>query len=172
MQAVKGLSFDVCAGEIKSIIGPNGAGKSTALALISGAIAADSGTIKLGGHSVGQTPAYHRARLGLGRTFQHARLIPTLTVYENMMLGASVLGGRCEAEASRILHQINLEHVAHAFPGETNQYERKLIEIGTALAASPALLLLDEPGAGLSSAEIEQLASKVSDDRTGRNSDG
>lgn len=159
VQAVKGLSFDVCAGEIKSIIGPNGAGKSTALALISGAIAADSGTIKLGGHSVGQTPAYHRARLGLGRTFQHARLIPTLTVYENMMLGASVLGGRCEAEASRILHQINLEHVAHAFPGETNQYERKLIEIGTALAASPALLLLDEPGAGLSSAEIEQLAS-------------
>ncbi|NGX94097.1 MAG: ATP-binding cassette domain-containing protein [Candidatus Afipia apatlaquensis] len=159
VQAVKGLSFDVCAGEIKSIIGPNGAGKSTALALISGAIAADSGTIKLGGHSVGQRPAYHRARLGLGRTFQHARLIPTLTVYENMMLGASVLGGRCEAEASRILHQINLEHVAHAFPGETNQYERKLIEIGTALAASPALLLLDEPGAGLSSAEIEQLAS-------------
>ncbi|WP_024576613.1 MULTISPECIES: ATP-binding cassette domain-containing protein [unclassified Afipia] len=158
VQAVKGLSFDVRAGEIKSIIGPNGAGKSTALALISGAIAADSGMIKLGGYSVEQAPAYRRARLGLGRTFQHARLIPTLTVYENMVLGASVLGGRYAAEASRVLHQLALTHVAHAFPGETNQYERKLIEIGTALAASPALLLLDEPGAGLSSAEIEQLA--------------
>lgn len=158
VQAVKGLSFDVRAGEIKSIIGPNGAGKSTALALISGAIAADSGTIKLGGYSVEQTPAYHRARLGLGRTFQHARLIPTLTVYENMVLGASVLGGRYGAEASRILHQLDLLRVAHVFPGEANQYERKLIEIGTALAASPALLLLDEPGAGLSSAEIERLA--------------
>lgn len=158
VQAVKGLSFDVGAGEIKSIIGPNGAGKSTALALISGVIPADSGTIQLGGHSVGRAPAYHRARLGLGRTFQHARLIPTLTVYENMVLGASVLGPLSEAEASRILRQLDLVQVAHSFPGEINQYKRRLTEIGTALAANPRLLLLDEPGAGLSSAEIEQLA--------------
>lgn len=158
VQAVKGLSFDVSAGEIKSIIGPNGAGKSTALALISGAIAADSGAIKLGGYSVEDVPAYHRARRGLSRTFQHARLIPTLTVYENMVLGASVLGSHSEIEASGILRQLNLVRVANAFPGETNQYERRLIEIGIALAANPRLLLLDEPGAGLSSAEIEQLA--------------
>ncbi len=158
VQAVKGLSFDVSAGEIKSIIGPNGAGKSTALALISGVIAADSGTIELDGHSVEDAPAYHRARLRLGRTFQHARLIPTLTVYENMVLGASVLGSVSETEASRILRQLDLVHVTHAFPGQTNQYERRLIEIGMALAANPRLLLLDEPGAGLSSAEIEQLA--------------
>lgn len=158
VQAVKGLSFDVSAGEIKSIIGPNGAGKSTALALISGAIAADSGAIKLSGHSVEDVPAYHRARRGLSRTFQHARLIPTLTVYENMVIGASVLGSHSEIEASEILRQLNLVRVANAFPGETNQYERRLIEIGIALAANPRLLLLDEPGAGLSSAEIEQLA--------------
>lgn len=75
-----------------------------------------------------------------------------------MVLGASVLGNQCEIEASRILRQLNLVHVTHAFPGETNQYERRLIEIGIALAANPRLLLLDEPGAGLSSAEIEQLA--------------
>ena len=158
VQAVEGLSFDVRAGEIKSIIGPNGAGKSTALALISGAIAADSGAIKLGGHSVEDVPAYHRARRGLSRTFQHARLIPTLTVYENMVIGASVLGSHSEIEASEILRQLNLVRVANALPGETNQYERRLIEIGIALAANPRLLLLDEPGAGLSSAEIEQLA--------------
>lgn len=158
VQAVKGLSFDVSAGEIKSIIGPNGAGKSTALALISGAIVADSGAIKLGGHPVEDAPAYYRARRGLGRTFQHARVIPTLTVYENMVLGASVLGNRCEAEASRVLRQLELVHVTHAFPEETNQYERRLIEVGIALAANPKLLLLDEPGAGLSSSEIERLA--------------
>lgn len=158
VQAVKGLSFDVGAGEIKSIIGPNGAGKSTALALISGAIAADSGVIKLCGQSVEGVPAYHRARGGLSRTFQHARLIPTLTVYENMVIGASVLGSHSEIEATEILRQLNLVRVAHAFPGETNQYERRLIEIGIALAANPKLLLLDEPGAGLSSVEIEQLA--------------
>jgi branched-chain amino acid transport system permease protein len=158
VQAVKGLSFDVSAGEIKSIIGPNGAGKSTALALISGAIAADSGAIRLGKHSVEESPAYRRARRGMGRTFQHARLIPTLTVYENMVLGASVLGNQCEVEASKMLRHLNLVHVAHAFPGEANQYERRLIEIGIALAGNPRLLLLDEPGAGLSSAEIEQLS--------------
>lgn len=158
VQAVKGLSFDVSAGEIKSIIGPNGAGKSTALALISGVIAADSGTIKLDGYSIENAPAYRRARLRLGRTFQHARLIPTLTVYENMVLGASVLGGLCEAEASRIMCLLDLVRVAHVFPGQTNQYERRLTEIGTALAANPRLLLLDEPGAGLSLVEIEKLA--------------
>lgn len=165
VQAVKGLSFDVDAGEIKSIIGPNGAGKSTALALISGAIPADRGSIKLCGCPVEGAPAHRRARLGLARTFQHARLIPTLTVYENMVLGASVLGRYDEIEASRVLRQLNLVGVAQAFPGATNQYERRLTEIGTALAANPRLLLLDEPGAGLSSAEIAQLAGVLREQR-------
>ena len=75
-----------------------------------------------------------------------------------MVIGASVLGSHSEIEASEILRQLNLVRVANALPGETNQYERRLIEIGIALAANPRLLLLDEPGAGLSSAEIEQLA--------------
>jgi ABC-type branched-subunit amino acid transport system permease subunit/ABC-type branched-subunit amino acid transport system ATPase component len=158
VQAVKGLSFNVGAGEIKSIIGPNGAGKSTALALISGAIPADRGGIELCGHCVKEAPAYQRARRGLARTFQHARLIPTLTVYENMVLGASVLDRRDEIEASRVLRQLELVDVAQFFPAETNQYERRLTEIGIALAANPRLLLLDEPGAGLSANEIEQLA--------------
>ncbi|MDE5444342.1 ATP-binding cassette domain-containing protein [Bradyrhizobium sp. CSA207] len=162
VQAVTGLSFHVDAGEIKSIIGPNGAGKSTALALISGAIATDGGTIKLCGQSVETAPAFKRAQLGLGRTFQHARLIPTLTVYENILLGASVLGSatqRDEHQASHVLQQVGLEHVAQHYPDQTNQYERRLTEIGTAFAGNPRLLLLDEPGAGLSSADIEQLAS-------------
>ena len=165
VQAVKGLSFDVSAGEIKSIIGPNGAGKSTALALVSGAIAADRGRIEFCGHPVEEAPAYQRARRGLGRTFQHARLIPTLTVYENMVLGASVLGRFGEIEASRVLRQLDLVRVAQAFPEETNQYERRLTEIGSALAANPRLLLLDEPGAGLSSTEIEWLANLLREEK-------
>ena len=159
------MSFDVSAGEIKSIIGPNGAGKSTALALVSGAIAADRGRIEFCGHPVEGAPAYQRARRGLGRTFQHARLIPTLTVYENMVLGASVLGQFGEIEASRVLRQLDLVGVAQAFPEETNQYERRLTEIGSALAANPRLLLLDEPGAGLSSTEIEWLANLLREEK-------
>lgn len=165
VQAVKGLSFDVGAGEIKSIIGPNGAGKSTALALVSGAIAADRGRIELCGHSVEQEQAYQRARRGLGRTFQHARLIPTLTVYENILLGACILGRSGESEASMVLRQLDLVNVAQSFPEKTNQYERRLTEIGTALAADPRLLLLDEPGAGLSSTEIERLANLLREEK-------
>lgn len=158
VRAVSHLSFDVSSGEIKSIIGPNGAGKSTALALISGAIGADQGEIRIGGYPIQDMPAYRRARRGLGRTFQHARLIPTLTVYENMVLGAATLGRSDEIQASRVLRQLDLADVAQAFPDQINQYQRRLTEIGIALACSPRLLLLDEPGAGLSSAEIEKLA--------------
>lgn len=165
VQAVKGLGFDVSAGEIKSIIGPNGAGKSTALAIVSGAIAADRGKIEFCGHAVEGEPAYQRARRGLGRTFQHARLIPTLTVYENMLLGASIHGRSGEIEASRVLRQLDLVSVAQAFPEKTNQYERRLTEIGIALAADPRLLLLDEPGAGLSSTEIEWLANLLREEK-------
>lgn len=169
VQAVKDLSFHISAGEIKSIIGPNGAGKSTALALISGAISSDRGTVQLCGHDVENASAFRRARLGLGRTFQHARLIPTLTVYENMLLGASVLGKgdlRDEHHASEIIRQMGLEQVSHKFPDETNQYERRLTEIGIALAGDPKLLLLDEPGAGLSSTDIERLANLLRDQKT------
>jgi branched-chain amino acid transport system permease protein len=158
VRAVIGLSFDVSAGEIKSIIGPNGAGKSTALALISGAIGADQGEIRIGGYPIEDMPAYQRARRGLGRTFQHARLIPTLTVYENMVLGAATLGQSDEIQASRVLRQLDLADVAQVFPNQINQYQRRLTEIGIALACNPKLLLLDEPGAGLSSTEIEKLA--------------
>jgi branched-chain amino acid transport system permease protein len=161
VQAIDDLSFHVRAGEIKSIIGPNGAGKSTALALVSGAIECDRGEIHISGQRVDQAPAFRRARLGLGRTFQHARLIPTLTVYENIMLGASVLGSSGsmdEHHASSMLREMNLEEAAQKFPDETNQYEQRLAEIGIALAGDPKLLLLDEPGAGLSTADIQRLA--------------
>ncbi len=168
VHAVDDLSFTVRAGEIRSIIGPNGAGKSTALALVSGAIECDRGTIHISGQRVDQAPAFRRARLGLGRTFQHARLIPTLTVYENILLGASVLGSSGSADkhhASSVLKEINLGEVAQKFPDETNQYEQRLTEIGIALAGDPKLLLLDEPGAGLSAPDILKLADLLRDQK-------
>lgn len=166
IQAVQGLSLQVRAGEIKSIIGPNGAGKSTALALISGSIPSDHGTISLNGERIDQLPAYKRARAGMARTFQHARLISTLTVYENVVLGASNLGaGEAESIASAVMRELDLYKVASKFPDEVNQYERRLTEIATALAANPNLLMLDEPGAGLSETEIERLGEVLSKER-------
>ena len=159
--AVSGLDFDVHAGQIRSIIGPNGAGKSTALALISGALPSEAGSIVLRGAECRAMPADRRALAGLGRTFQHARLIPSLTVFENIVLGAS---GRRDtlraslAVASAMLDRFALRGVAGRYPDEFNHYQRRLTEIGIALAADPAVLLLDEPAAGLSNTEIDRLA--------------
>jgi branched-chain amino acid transport system permease protein len=166
--AVSDLTFDVAAGEIRSIIGPNGAGKSTALALVSGALPADAGSVQLAGEEFAGRPAHERARAGLGRTFQHARLIPTLTVFENIVLGASMLGGSrrdSEGRATCVLESLGLGAVAQRFPDEINHFERRLTEVGSALAARPALVLLDEPAAGLSAAEIELLANVLREER-------
>jgi branched-chain amino acid transport system permease protein len=159
--AVSDLSFAVKAGEIRAVIGPNGAGKSTALALVSGALDTDAGAVTLMGRDCTSHTADRRAKAGLARTFQHARLIPTLTVFENIVLGASI--GRCPpaqsvAIASEVLTQLGLDAVASKCPDEINHYERRLTEIGTALASKPSVLLLDEPAAGLSAAEVAALA--------------
>lgn len=168
VHAVSGLNFDVAPGEVRSIIGPNGAGKSTALALISGAIMADEGQVSLAGKDASDLPAYLRARTGLSRTFQHARLIENLTVFENIVLGASVAGGTREATengATRVLDELGLRASANRFPPQINHFERRLTEVATALAARPSLLLLDEPGAGLSDAELQLLAATLREQR-------
>jgi branched-chain amino acid transport system permease protein len=167
--AVHGVGFEVATGEIRSIIGPNGAGKSTALALISGALPADAGSILMDGQELNSRPAHERARAGLGRTFQHARLISTLTVFENIVLGASICGGSrrdSEMRAQYVLDRLGLRDAAQRFPDEINHFERRLTEIGSALAAQPRLLLLDEPGAGLSATEIEKLAGVLREQRS------
>lgn len=159
--ALTSLNFAVQAGQIQSIIGPNGAGKSTALALISGALPTDSGSITINGQSCSALTADRRAIAGLGRTFQHARLIPTLTVFENIVLGASsrsMSRRRSEAIATAVLDRLGLRPAAQRFPDEINHYQLRLTEIGVALALEPRVLLLDEPGAGLSASEIEGLS--------------
>jgi branched-chain amino acid transport system permease protein len=158
--AVSDLSFSLQAGEIRAIIGPNGAGKSTALALISGALKSEKGSVVLLGRECVSMAANHRALAGLGRTFQHARLIPSLTVFENIVLGSSC--GRKSltqtlSTAHSVLDRLDLGPDAQRFPDEINHYQRRLTEIGAALASSPCVLLLDEPAAGLSAAEIGAL---------------
>src|SRR5690242_2737344 len=86
--AVNDLTFDIQKGEILGLIGPNGAGKSTTFALISGALPLSAGEIVFRGASIGSQPPYRIARLGIGRTFQHVRLLPQMTVLENVALGA------------------------------------------------------------------------------------
>jgi len=173
--AVNDVAFHVDAGEIIGLIGPNGAGKSTTFNLISGVLPLTSGELRLRGQRIDGLPSRDVARLGLSRTFQHVKLVPDMTVLENVALGtylrtrsgavAAMLRtdraeeARAMAEAHRQLARIGLADAAHELAGNLALGPQRLVEIARALASDPSLLLLDEPAAGLRHKEKEALAS-------------
>jgi branched-chain amino acid transport system permease protein len=172
--AVKDISFSIRSGDIVGLIGPNGAGKSTTFNLISGVLPASGGEVLLQGRRVDGLPSRAIARLGLSRTFQHVKLVPDMTVLENVALGsylrtragtlrAMLRLDRAEeaqalAEAMRQLQRIGLEAHAHELAGNLALGPQRLVEIARALASDPSLLLLDEPAAGLRHKEKQVLA--------------
>ena len=156
ISAVDGVSLRVEQGERVALIGPNGAGKSTLFALISGELKANAGEIRLGGENIvaaahGMTPE-HRARLGLGRTFQTARLFAGLSVRENVEL-ARVAGGRGKDGVRDVLGEVGLDDGMEREAGVLAQGERKRLELAMVLAGEPRVLLLDEPTAGMGKEE-------------------
>lgn len=172
--AVNGISFAIRAGDIVGLIGPNGAGKSTTFNLVSGVLPLTSGEVELLGQRVDGRGSRDIARAGLSRTFQHVKLVPDMTVLENVALGcylrtksgtlAAMLGlDRAEemqarAEALRQLRRIGLAEQAHELAGNLALGPQRLVEIARALASDPSLLLLDEPAAGLRHKEKAALA--------------
>ena len=172
--AVNDLTFDIREGEILGLIGPNGAGKSTTFALISGALALSGGEILFCGESIGARPPYRIARLGIGRTFQHVRLLPRMSVLANVALGAYLRGragifraalrldraeeARTRAVAAGAIARVGLTVHLHDDAVSLPLGKQRIVEIARALAADPALLLLDEPAAGLRPAEKQALA--------------
>jgi branched-chain amino acid transport system permease protein len=172
--AVNDVSFEVAAGEIVGLIGPNGAGKSTTFNLITGLLELTRGEVRFRGASVAGKPSREIARLGVGRTFQHVRMIPTMTVLENVALGAHArthVGTlramlrldraeerRLLREAERQLARIGMQGQTHELAGNLALGPQRLMEIARALATDPALLLLDEPAAGLRLKEKQALA--------------
>jgi len=158
--AVNNVSFDIATHEMVGIIGPNGSGKTTMLNLISGALKPSDGRISLKGRSISDKPAQHIARSGVGRTFQLVRLLPGLSVLENVLAGA-VFGYRRrwgrEAEdfAQDILARVGLQGQEYAPVSSLTYIDQKRLELARVLAGEPQLLLLDEWLAGLNPTELE-----------------
>jgi branched-chain amino acid transport system permease protein len=172
--AVNDVSFDIRAGEIVALIGPNGAGKSTTFNLVTGVLSLTSGSVSLRGQPIGGMPSRAIAALGVARTFQHVKMIADMTVLENVALGGHLRGRmgatramlrldraeeqRLFAEAQRQLARIGLADRMHEPAGNLAMGPQRLLEIARALCTDPALLLLDEPAAGLRHLEKQALA--------------
>jgi branched-chain amino acid transport system ATP-binding protein len=163
--ALSSVSLRLARGEILGLIGPNGAGKTTLLNVLSGFQRPSSGTVTCGGRPLTAKPPAMFARSGVSRTFQNVRVFPALTVLENVELGALGQGvGRREARkrAWTLLETFGLTPQAQ-LPALSLPYgQERMLGIARALAQVPAFLLLDEPAAGLNSAESAELVARIS----------
>jgi branched-chain amino acid transport system permease protein len=171
--AVNDISFDIPAGKIDGLIGPNGAGKSTTFNLVTGVLSKTSGQVKFRGQDITALPSRAISRKGMARTFQHVKMIADMTVLENVALGAYARGSRgvlssmlrtnaaeerrLMKEAQRQLERIGMGEFLHEQAGNLAMGPQRLMEIARALCCDPALLLLDEPAAGLRHKEKQDL---------------
>ncbi len=174
LTAVNDISFEIAAGQIVGLIGPNGAGKSTTFNLITGVLGKTSGQVKFRGEEITALASRDISRKGMARTFQHVKMIPDMTVLENVALGAYTRGHkgvlasmlrinhaeeqRMMKEAQRQLERIGMGAYLHEQAGNLAMGPQRLMEIARALCCDPALLLLDEPAAGLRHKEKQALA--------------
>ena len=159
LAAVDDVSFTLARGEIVGLVGPNGSGKTTALNLISGALAADAGSIRLDGRELRSLAAHRIARLGVARTFQLVRILDGMSCRENVEAGLAfhpggAFGSAARATAERLLSRVGLRQDADAPAASLTYVDRKRVELARALALSPSLLLLDEWLAGLNPSEL------------------
>jgi branched-chain amino acid transport system ATP-binding protein len=168
LQVVDEFTFDVAEGEALGIVGPNGAGKTTLLNLVAGDLRADRGSVSLDGADISSLPAHRRCRRGIGRTAQIPRPFEGLTVFENVLVGATFgsggrLSGAADAAAVAAIEQAGMAAKANTVAGALTLLDRKRLELARALATQPRLLLLDEIAGGLTEAEVLELVDTIRD---------
>ena len=162
--ALAGASLEVSEGEILGIIGPNGAGKTTLFNVIAGVFKPTSGRVFFRGRNITSLPPHRRLRLGIARTFQLIKPFGSLSVYENILVGATATERSERAARSRadaVVDQLGLGRLAPQSAASVNGAEGKLLELARALATDPAVILLDEIFTGLNAEESAQLGGIV-----------
>ncbi len=181
--ALNGLSFSIEEGHICGLIGPNGAGKTTMFNVVSRIYQPTAGSVRYQGQELLNTPAHGIARLGIARTFQNLALFPTMSLLENVMVGAHSHGSvgflraiarvgaakennRVRDFAGDLLGQLGLGHLAFRPAAGLPFGTLKRLEIARALAAKPKFLLMDEPAAGLTHGEVDELGDTIQSIRT------
>jgi branched-chain amino acid transport system ATP-binding protein len=159
------VSLDVTEGEALGVIGPNGAGKTTLFALITGAVAPNSGTIRIDGRDITRLSAAERCRVGICRSHQVPQPFEKLSVFENLLVAACFGHGQGEREAAdaciEVLRETDLLAKANRLAGSLTLLDRKRLEMARALATRPRLLLLDEIAGGLTEGECAELVGTI-----------
>lgn len=173
------LNLSIGKGEIVGLIGPNGAGKTSLFNLITGFVPADAGAISINGERIDGLPSHRRARIGVARTWQNARIFTSLSVFDNLLIGArdypgeslfnnafrrrSLAEARAQsgARAEEVLARIRLDHKVNAFASDLSFGQQKLLAIGRALMNNGPCLLLDEPMAGVAGHIYETIGNVI-----------
>lgn len=186
VQTLRSISLDVRPGEIHAVIGPNGAGKSSLLNCFSGFYRPQSGSVRLKGREISGLSPHRRAALGIARTFQGIQTYPSLTARENILTGFHMrmktgpfsallwLGPtrreeeEFAAKAEEIIEFLELEEQRHTPVGDMSYGMRKRVDLGRAMALDASILIMDEPMAGMSNEEKEDLARFILDIREGK----
>lgn len=179
LTAVDSVSTSIKTGEVRGVIGPNGAGKTTLLNLIGGAIKPSVGSVTLDYLDITDCPAYRRAALGVGRTFQNLKLFDGMSVLRNVLVGSHLRGSagifgailglpsaseeerRLRMEAYAVLEMVGLSAQAEVDASSLSYGQKRLLEIARAMSSKPRLLLLDEPAAGLNPTEALALTQLI-----------
>lgn len=164
--AVKDVSFTVNSGEILGLIGPNGAGKTTLFNLVTGLDKPDSGDILFEGNSINKLKPHSICQMGISRTYQSVRPFLNHTVRENLAVGAiygRVSSARVDPQRriEDVLNRLNLKKIENFYAKNLPIEDRKMVEVGRALAANPKLLMLDEPMAGLNPSEVSHFVELI-----------
>lgn len=168
--ALDGVSLQVNAGEALGLIGPNGSGKTTLINVLSGVLRAHAGRVRIGGRDATRSAAHRVAAMGVGRTFQQVRLFGSMSVRQNIELGAIARRRHASAEViDALLGHLNLESHADRPAAQLDYGSQRRVEIARALAGEPILLLLDEPAAGMNETESADLVAAI---RAARDRDG